>query len=64
MIVTISDTYNLTIGIEDYTNEFHNNLKASSECEIIDCLPHYISWFKFHLPTIHIEPASNVRYVM
>ena len=39
LIATIAVTYHLTIGIEDITNDFHNNLKASYESEIINCPP-------------------------
>ena len=36
LIVAISATYHLVIGIADVTNDLHNNLKTSSEREIID----------------------------
>ena len=54
LIVAISATYHLTIGIVDVTNAFQNTLKDSSEPEIIYCSPHYISWFKLFFPTIYI----------
>ena len=40
MIIAITDTYHLTIGIADVTNDFQNTLKTSSKKEIIDCPPH------------------------
>ena len=46
------------------TIAFHNNLKASSERDIIDCPPHNIAWFKLSLPTMRIEPSPDVCYVM
>ena len=64
MIVSIYATYHLTIGIMDVTNALHNKLKASSEREIIDFPHHYLSWFKFRLPNIRIEPAPDGRCVM
>ena len=64
MIIAIYATYYLAIGIAYVTNALKNNLKASSEQEIIGCPPHYLTCFKFHFPTIHIEHAPNVRYVM
>ena len=48
----------------DVTNECQNNLKASSEREIIDFPPHYLSHLNFRFPTIHIQPAPNVRCVV
>ena len=62
MIVTIAATYHLTIGIADVTNTLHNTSKDSYEQQIIDFPPHYLSWFKLHLPTICIEPSPYGRY--
>ena len=45
LIIAIAATYHLTIGIADVANAFRNALKDSSEPEIIDFSPHYISWF-------------------
>ena len=56
--------YQLTIGISDATNYFQNSLKASNECYIINCPPHYITWFKFRLPNIFIEKTPDGQYVM
>ena len=62
--VAIATTYHLTIGITYVTNAFQNTLKAYSECEIIDCPPHKIYWFKLLLPFIRIEPSPDGKYVM
>ena len=64
LIVTVSAAYHRIIGILNVTNAFQNTLKASSYHDIINCPPHYISWFKLCFPAIHIEPAPNGRYVM
>ena len=64
IIIDITATYYLIIGILDVKNAFQDTFKDSSKREIIDCPPHYISWFKFHFPNIHIEPASDDLYVM
>ena len=60
LIINVSAAYHITISILDVTDDFHNNLKASSKREIIDCPHHYTSWFKVRFSTICIEPASNV----
>ena len=62
LIVAIDATYHLTICISDVTNAFQNTLKASSRREIIDCPPHYRTYFKFRFPTIHIEPSTYGLY--
>ena len=64
MIVDITTTYHLTIGITDITNTFTNTLKSSYECEIIYFSPHYIYWFKFCFPAIRIKPPPNGCYIM
>ena len=64
LIVAIDATYHLTIGIAEVTNAFYDTLKASSERDIIEFPHHYISWFKFLLSTIHIEPTHYVQYAM
>ena len=64
LIVAITAVYHLNIGIADVTNAFRNTLKDSSERDIIDFPPHYISWFKLIWSSIRIEPAPNDCYVM
>ena len=54
LISTVAATYHLAIGILYVNNSFHNTIKASSEREISDSLPHYKSWFKFRFATFHI----------
>ena len=46
MIVAVTSAYQHNIGIVDVTNNLKNNIKASSEREIIDCPSNYIAWFK------------------
>ena len=64
LIVAISATYQLTIGIADVTNDFQNTLKASCKHDIIEFPPHCISWLKFRFPAIQIEPATDGHYIM
>ena len=64
IIAAVASTYHLTISIANITNALHNNLKASYYRDIIEFLPHYISCFKLHFPTICIAPAPDGRYVM
>ena len=64
LIVAIATTHHITIGIVDVTNDFQNSLKDSYEREIIDCPPHYLSWFKFHFPNIHIQHSPDDHYAM
>ena len=64
MIIAIATTYHLTIGITDVTNALQNTLKSSSDREIIDCPPHYLSCFKSCFPTIRIEPSPYGIYVI
>ena len=64
MIFSIATTYHITIDIADVTNDFQNTLKDSYERGIIECPPHYLSWFKFHFTNIHIEHSHDDHYAM
>ena len=39
-------------------------LKLPLSVKIVNCPPHYLSWFKLRFPTIHIESAPYGHYVM
>ena len=64
MIIDISVTYHLTIGIVDVTNAFQNTIKDSSKKGMIELIPHHLYWFKFRLPTTCTENEPDGCYVI